>query len=426
MAAGLAPALACILDERFIPLLIVYDVFLCCLLLLDFLTIPGAGALRAERDCPDVVSHGLPLRITLRFFNYSRHPLRVEFNDSPPSSFESETCRGSAVIPAGEAIDVRYEAAPSERGDYEFGDLFCRLYGRLGMAVRSRRLSLSARVSVYPDLAAISRRDYLRAPSVCLRSGTRRLRAMGEGFEFERLRDLVPGDDSRLIDWKSTAKRRKLTCRQYEMERGQNVMIALDCGRLMRQRAGRFSKLDWAVNAALYLAYVAAMKDDHVGLAVFDEEIRALLPPTKGRRQLPQISRCLYRAAASRLESDYSTAFSAISRCLQRRSLIVLFTDIVEPDVSRNLLDHMRMLAPRHLPLCIAMEDENVTGILDRYPEAVDHVYEKAVAVELRRDTAKAIAILERGGGIALTAPPGALSLAAAEKYLSIKARGAL
>ena len=170
-----------------------------------------------------------------------------------------------------------YHLRPTQRGDYEFGDIYLRVRGRLGMVHRLVRVPAARQVKVYPNMRETARFDLLARRGRLQQAGIRKARLQGAGREFESLREYQPDDELRRIDWKATARRGELISRQYEVERSQNVMLVLDVGRTMLAEVDGIQKLDYAINAALMLAYVATQSDDKVGLLVFADTVQTYL-----------------------------------------------------------------------------------------------------------------------------------------------------
>src|SRR5437762_7034368 len=154
----------------------------------------------------------------------------------------------------------------------------------------------------------------------------------------------------RHISWTATARRGKLVTRQYQMERDQTILIALDAGRLMTARIENETKFDSAIHAALALMSAAQRAGDHAGLAVFGRRVKAFVPPAKGREQLDAVLEALHAVEPELIEPSYTRAFEFIAANCKRRSFVVLLTDLVDEEGSRELLTSLRLLRPRHLP----------------------------------------------------------------------------
>src|SRR5262249_50054656 len=187
------------------------------------------------------------------------------------------------------------------------------------------------RVAVYPDVLAIRRWQLTLRRGVRALPGQRRARPPGAASTPGALRDYLPGDDVRRIHWKATARRDHPIVAEVEAERGQQVVIALDCGRLMTAPAGHLTRLDHAVNAALLLAWVAQSQGDRVGLLAFDERVRAFLAPRRGARQVTSINEVLHRVQASYAEPEFADSFAYLAQQVRGRALGIALPAVGAP-----------------------------------------------------------------------------------------------
>jgi uncharacterized protein (DUF58 family) len=258
------------------------------------------------------------------------------------------------------------------------------------------------------------------------RPGQRRSRPPGAATAFAGLRDYIPGDDPRRINWKATARRDQPVTVELEAERGQQVMILLDCGRLMTARAGALSKLDHAVNAALLLGWLAQQQGDRVGLVTFTDQVDSFLAPQRGPTQVNRLSEALYGVRAQFVEPDFGEAFALLARRVGRRSLVVVLTDVLDPGASRELVAQALWLSRRHLVLVVAMEDPALVAARDAPIDRSTRAYEWAAAEELLASRRQSFELLRRGGVLGLDVPAGTLSPALVERYLELKERALL
>jgi uncharacterized protein (DUF58 family) len=319
--------------------------------------------------------------------------------------------------------ELIYHVNPHARGDFEFKDVYIRLLGPMKMIYRQHRIPMARHIKVYPNLLDVRKYDLFLRRGRILETGSRRVRLYGRGTEFESLREYVPDDEFRQVDWKASARRGKLMSRQYQVERSQNVLILLDAGRTMSVRVEEMAKLDYAINAALMLSYVASSGDDKVGLLTFSGKVDRFLPPAKGRAQALAIMEALYNVPLTTQESDYAGAFLYMARRWRKRSLVVVFSDLLDPESSRQIIMHLQTLASTHLCMCVAISDTNVLSTARAVPEESSAFYEKAAAVELLHERQQAIGALTRAGVIVIDSEPGTLSPAVINQYLQIKAR---
>jgi len=242
----------------------------------------------------------------------------------------------SARLPqaVGEEITLPRLYRPTRRGAHAFGDVRLRLRSSYGFFWRQVRLTGEQRVAVVPALSGLKRTLQLAASRRWQDLGVQRLRRRGAlTNDFESLRDYVPGDDVRVVDWKATARRGKPTVRQFQVERGQELVLLVDCGRRMvatvssgEQRG--WTKLDHALDAALELAAVALQEGDRVGLAAFDVGLRAWVPPARGSRQLARLLEAAFELEPAHVESDLARALSEVRLRHRRRALLVVLSDV--------------------------------------------------------------------------------------------------
>jgi uncharacterized protein (DUF58 family) len=200
----------------------------------------------------------------------------------------------------------------------------------------------------------------------------------------------------------------------------------LDAGRLMTAPLGPLSKLDYAINTTLLLAYVAILRGDRVGLLTFADTVTGYWEPDKGRRQFLAILEALYKVQPQQVEPDYMKAGAFLSTQRSKRSLVVLFTDILDKRQSDALLRGFGRLAPRHLPMAVTMADNEVQNMARQDPTDPQQMYEKIVAQELLDDRSAALEALQRRGALSVDVPADKLTPAVVNKYLELKARGRL
>ncbi len=421
LALGVVPlALSGVLPAA-LALGLVYLAALVAAGLTDFFTTPAASSIEIERRVDDKLSLGAQNKVELCLRNRGRTGVSLSLRDEPPHQFTSVGNTRSLSLKPRETCEIDYHLTPHARGDYRFGDIFVRVDGPFGLVTRQYRYPAASDVKVYPNLIDLRKMELMIRRGRTIETGARKMKLFGRGTEFESLRDYVPDDEFRQVDWKASARRGRLTSRQYQVERSQNVIILLDAGRTMSVRVEDMTKLDYAINAALMLAYVAASGDDKVGMLSFSDKIGAFLPPGKGRAQALAIMSSLYNVPLTTEESDYAGAFLYLARRWRKRSLVVVFTDLLDPESSRQVIMNLNSLASTHLCMCVAISDSSVLSSARAVPGEMLELYEKAAAVEVLRDRALAIAELEQAGVVVVDSEPGTLSPAVVNRYLEVK-----
>jgi uncharacterized protein (DUF58 family) len=281
-------------------------------------------------------------------------------------------------------------------------------------------------VIVYPPLVSMRLRasvaEALRRRDV----GSKAIRQLGEGRLFESLREWGPGDDLRHIDWKATARRGKVITRQYEAERRQQVLLILDTGRLMTAEAYGTARLEFAVQAALELAYAASQHDDNVGVMTFADSVEHFVAPERGRAAVRRVLDVLAVVQPKLVEPDYPGAFRYLAARNRKRALTVLFTDVIDRFASDALVANVATLRPRHLPLAVTLRNPELDAVAALRPETPRDAFRKAAAEELLHAREEALAHTRCAGVLVIDVTPERAAQAVVRKYLDLKRRGTL
>lgn len=395
---------------------------LCCL---DYTLTFKGGAIEAERVCPPHLSSGIEHDIEIVLRNTGPASRKVQVRDQTPKEWEPAPVL-KAVVPGRSSLSLAYPLTPSQRGEYGFGDLFLRVEGPLGLMLKPLRLKSARGVRVYPRLQPLRYADLATYRRVAHKWGLRPTKWRGEGREFESLREYVEGDDPRKIHWKATARLDRPIVQQYQAEKNQIVMILLDVGRLMSAESEGKTKLDHALEAAVHLAHTAILGGDQAGILAFADRVISFIPPRGTPEQLQLILEETISLRPTLVEPQYEQALLWLRSQVRRRSLVVIYTDLLDEVASENLLAAVSLLRPLHLPLCVAIRESEWDELLARPPSKVQGVYERAVLQELLRQRSKALGGLVQKGALAMDLPPSKLSMGTMERYLEVKRRGLL
>ncbi|HEV3157941.1 MAG TPA: DUF58 domain-containing protein [Candidatus Baltobacteraceae bacterium] len=387
---------------------------------------PSTQELFVERESVPRLTLGRTAKLSYRIENRSSSPIRFGLLETPLPTldFEREIATGAVAAHA----HIRFEQAvlPRERGTLRFGTLYLWTENVAGLLRRRFAVDAPSEASVFPDLSAVERYGNLARRTTLLEAGLRRIRQRGIGSEFESLREYVPGDAFRSVDWKATARRGRLIVAQREPERSQQVIIVLDRGRILLPRIGKQRKFDYALTAALSVAEVARAADDKVGLIAFGARDFTIVAPGRTRAHRAALRKAVLNLQARPEEPDYERLFTELKTRYTKRSLIVLFTDIFDPVTSAGVLAGISRLVPRHLVICVLMNDQAIENALEREPLTVDDAYRTAVAMKMSDHRENAIMKLRSIGILVIDVPAPRLSIALLDAYLDVKARGAL
>jgi uncharacterized protein (DUF58 family) len=392
----------------------------------DYAVTTKPAEIEVERINDTKLSLGAENVITLLLANRGQRPVRFQVRDEHPYQFIADATVLAGEIAPYDIYEARYHVKPLQRGDYNFGDVNIRYLSTLKTFVRQARYPSEAQVKVYPNVLDVRKYDLLARKGLLFEIGLRTNRQFGTGTEFERLREYNTDDEFRRINWKATARRGKPIAAEFETERSQYVVSVIDTGRLMRPPIGDLAKLDYVINTSLLLSYVATLKGDHVGLLTFADDVRTYLAPKRGKGQFYRMLEALYNVQFEPVEADYSQALAYLGVKHKRRSLVVVFTDLVTLDAAKPLIAHMARLAQRHLPLCVVISDPNIANLAAQPPRNSDAVYQRAVAEMLLDERRVVLDTLNRNGVLTLDVPADKLTVSVINKYLELKGRGAI
>ena len=395
----------------------------------DAVFTPGHAGVDLARTAPRVIGVGDEETIVYDVGSRWRAALRVRlFHRLPDGLLDCDPDGTSLRLIPGGTGQVSRRVRGVRRGTHPLGPVVLRVRGRLGLVERSVMFGLEDAILVSPSIAGIRRYRLLALQHRLRDVGIRTVRIRGEGTSFASLRNYSVGDDPRHIDWKATAKRRALITREYAVEQGQTVMILVDAGRMMTQKAGVMPRFEHVLASALSLADVAASGGDRVGLMVFDDEVRAFVPAIRGRAALPPIRDALVPATARLVEPDYAGAFRTLSARHRKRSLLVIFTDVIDRRASAALIAHTARAAARHLPLVVALRNDELLAAALPPPEPGEPLalYRSAAAEELVITRDEALRAMRQTGVDVLDTSPKVMTAALINRYLEIKARASL
>jgi len=395
-------------------------------LLADLASGPRRGDITVTREPIEHLALRSPGALRYAIVNRSRTPVRYSLVDTPVDILDMPEDAAQGTVGPDRRKVVELAVTPLERGDAMLGDLYISIDNPLGLVRRRWRVQDDTPAHIYPDLSAVERYGVLARRGRLVEAGFRKLRLRGGGGEFDSLREWQPDDEFRSIDWKATARRNKLMVAQYDIERSQTVMLVLDAGRLMTPRIGGQRKFDYAVTAALSVASIASMVDDKVGVLAFAGDIREHIAPRAGSRHVAGLVQRMYDLQPRFEESDYAGAFAYLRRRQPKRSLVVFFTDMFDPVASASVLANVAVLSPRHLVVCVLMNDEAVATALQTVPATTVDAYRASVAATLGAERRKAAALLQQRGIAVIDVPAAQLSVSLINAYIDVKARDLL
>ena len=426
VAALLALVVVLVPHDGLLLVLAVVDGALLVLVLLDAAVAADPARLVIERTLPPVV----PLRGSGELIWSVRNPtdrsLRVSLADHLAPSLQATTRRLRGTVPARATLRSTVTLRPSRRGRFVLRYLVVRVEGPLGLGARQRRVEQPDVLRVHPAFPSREEAELRITRARVLEVGLRSAKGRGGGTEFDQLREYGVDDEVRRIDWAATARAGKAMVRTYRAERNQTVLLLLDNGRVMAGQVADVPRVEHAMDALMCLTTVATRLGDRCGLVAFDRTVRAVLPARSGPAQLGRVAEAMFDLQPALVESDYRGAFTQALARFKRRSLIVLFTDLVEQAVGESLLPALPLLVRHHIVLVAAVRDPDVVRWATSAPVDVTDAYRATAATMALAERDRAIARLRGMGAMVVDAPPGLLAPRLADTYLDLKARGSL
>ncbi|HVF30482.1 MAG TPA: DUF58 domain-containing protein [Pyrinomonadaceae bacterium] len=407
---------------------IAFDLLLIVAAVVDFFFSRGLPeGLRSWREFDRRMAIGDQSEVRVVIENGSERDFHFKLKDEYPAALRLENPReAEMLLDAHENASFSYFLTPTRRGKYAFGHTVIRFKSRMGLVWCQTEIGEKQTIKVYPnmrrareiELKALGARSFLAIQ--------RRAVRRGEGREFESMRDYVRGDELRHISWTATARRNRLTTRQYQIERDQTVMIALDGGRLMTGRVNDESKFDTAIHASLALMSACGRAGDNCGLAVFGRRVKKYLPPKRGLEHMDAVLEALHDMEPELIEPSYARAFQFIASNSKKRAFVVVLTDLVDKDSSKELIQSLKLLRPRHLPLVVTIGDRDLNSAVSKPPANIKDVFTQSAAEEIIHQREQALRLVESLGGLALDVTTQTLGTKLLETYLRVKERGLL
>jgi uncharacterized protein (DUF58 family) len=374
------------------------------------------------REKPARLSVGIDNQVNLLVENHAAALLHLFLRDETPAGFQVDPPLLRATVPGRGWVRLSYRLLPTERGNFQFGNLHARLRGPLALAWVDRTLEAEAEAQVYPNLLEVRRYEAMVRTTLVRTGGYHIKRLPGASKEFSHFRDYTVDDDYRHVSWKATARRGKPITSVYESERSQDILFCLDAGRMMAARVGKLTKLDHAINAILMLTHVSHRFQDNLGLLVFSHRVHEYIPPAKGRAQHARFLQVLYNVQPELCYVNYREAFQYLIARHHKRALTMVFTDLLDSVISADYRDAIGLLKRFHLPLTLAVADVPLQELAAGTPQNVEQLYDVAVARDLLTGRAELLNALERQGVMVVDTVPERLTIDAVNRYLALKA----
>lgn len=392
------------------PIAIVGAVALAVAVLIDARSVQKAPDV--ERRVPQILSRGIasPFRV------------QVALPDARSTVLVQAATPDLVVEPRSAAGSFDGTVRPRRRGRHILPALAERSEGPLGIGRWHHTVTEQSEVLVYPDLPS-ARRIALAVKQGRFRESGRLQRGpLGLGTDFESIRDYLPDDDIRQVNWPATSRVGKPMSNTYRVEQDRDVMCVVDAGRLMAAPIEDHTRLDVALDAVAAVAAVANVVGDRCGALAFDATIRREIHPRRAGGD--DVVRALFDLEPTGIDSDYELAFRSVSG--GKRSLVFVFTDLLEEAAARPLVEAVPVIARRHAVMVATAADPDLDRVVSTSPATERDVYAMSVALDVLEGRRRVATQLRRAGADVIEAPPGQLGSACVSAYLRAKSRARL
>ena len=457
LVTGVAASASSPNPKYIVVAIVVIDTLLLSAMALDLLSVPRSHWFAAERSCQKTASLGKKHVVTLtirntappsrfwtsdlripdlgfstkRFrllgllagFLQQLRPHAIIIKDDLPQEFAATPPDFDIDLPPRTRATLQYDIHASRRGAFNLHKVYLQVRSRLGLWKRIVDVPVETAINVYPDMKQLSEFEMLARTNRLSLMGVRRTRRVGQDNDFERLRDYTLDDNYKHIDWRSTARRQKLTVRDFQTSQSQRLIFMIDCGRMMTSRAKGLSLLDHSLNAMLMLSYIALRRGDSVGLLCFSDRIHSFVPPRGGSRQMNHLLRASFDRFPEQVESRYGDAFLHLSKSCRKRSLVILMTNLIDEINANQVHQYLSTMVGRHLPMGVLMRDHGLFQSADTNWRDDAGMYRTAAAAEIICWRHEIIKDLQHQGVLSLDVFPEDMTANLINQYLEVKAR---
>ncbi|KQR95590.1 cell division protein FtsB [Chryseobacterium sp. Leaf180] len=384
------------------------------------------NAVQAQRILPDKFSNGDVNDVKIDLKNNYFFPIETRIIDEIPFQFQKRDFLIKKKIEANKNIFFKYNLEPKERGEYHFGALNVYASSILGFVSKRFIFQKDTVLPSYPSFISLKKYELMTLQNEFLLGGIKRVRRLGHTMEFEQMKEYVPGDDVRTINWKATSKSSKLMVNQFQDEKSQRILMLIDKGRVMKMPFRGLSLLDYSINAAMALSHIILKKGDRAGIMTFSRKAENKVAADNKAGQLRKISEALYNIKTDFFESDFSRLYQDLKHSVNQRSLILLFTNFETLDALNRQIKYLRGIARDHLLIVVFFKNSEVDTLLHQNPERMQEVYDQIIAEKFEMEKKLIIQEFRKYGIHSIYTFPENLNVDVINKYLEVKARGIL
>jgi uncharacterized protein (DUF58 family) len=377
-----------------------------------------------HRHLPKVFSLSDSNKVHISIRNLSNRNFDFIFIDEIPFQFQKRDFVIEGHLNGLGQQQLQYELRPTERGEYQFGNLILFIRSRLGLVERRITQAQEVIIPVYPSVLQMKQYGLYALEKISLQQGIKKMRRIGHSYAFDQIKEYVNGDDYRNINWQASSRATKLMVNHYEMEKSQQIYCVIDKSRSMNMPFNGLTLMDYAINATLTISNIALQKQDKAGLITFSDKIGVALKADSNSNQLHKILQHLYKEEERTVEANYELLHQIAQKIVKGRSLFLLFLNFEHPQVLERILPILRRINHTHLLMVVFFENTEVQTFATGEVKTLEDVYQKTIAQQFLYDKRQMAIRLRQFGIQTVLTKPEDLTLNTINKYLELKAKG--
>ncbi len=378
----------------------------------------------AERTQANLLSLGDINKIQLKISNHSDFDFYLKVIDELPEQLQIRDFAMLLQISRKETKILEYEIFPTSRGKYEFGDVNIFVVSRIGLVSRKISIKSKSEVAVFPSIIQMKKYELNAIKSMNNMVGFKKIRQIGHSYEFEQIKNYIPGDDNRSVNWKASSRKGELMVNQYEQERLQQVYSVIDKSRSMKMPFNGLSLLDYSINTSLVISNISLQKYDKAGLLTFSDRMGSVIKADNRKNQLTNILHALYNEREHSFEANYELLYSGVRNLIKGRSLIFLYTNFESIYALERVLPILRKINKLHLLVVMFFDNTELKELSEKESSTIMDIYTQTIARKQLMEKMLIQQELLKHGIQAIKSKPEDLSINTINKYLELKARG--
>ena len=382
--------------------------------------------IKAQRILPEKLSNGDENFVKIDIKNLYGFNIKTKIIDEIPFQFQKRDFLIEKNIESKKNIFFQYHLEPKERGEYSFGSLNVIVSSPFGLVSRKFIFQKDDQLPCYPSFIHLRKYELMALNNEFMMGGIKKIRRLGHTMEFEQIKEYVPGDDVRTINWKASSKRNQLMVNQFQDEKSQRIYMIIDKGRTMQMPFNGLSLLDYSINSAMALSHIILKKFDKAGMMTFSKKTENKIAAENKNGQLKKIAEALYNINTNFYESDFSRLYQDVKFSINQRSLILLFTNFETLDAVNRQMKYLRGIAKNHLLVVVFFKNSEMLQLVGGNPDNMQEVYDEIIAEKFEMEKKLIIQELRKHGIYSIYTLPENLNIEVINKYLEIKARGIL